>query len=267
MRPQGGSLEVAEVFAKDFKRFFLRGLAVLLPTMITLMIIIYVFKFVDNYLGRYMNVAVKWLVVQFRSLILHDPLQWKGHEAAREIVEGWWKDYRLWWIGFFLAILAIYVIGRFVGSFIGRATWRTIERGFFRMPVIKRIYPYVKQVTDFLFSEKKVEFSRVVAVEYPRKGIWSLGLVTGAGMRALSSSACSSLLTVFVPSSPTPVTGYTITVRQEEVIDLPISIDEALRFTVSGGVIVPFGQELSRAEIDEARHQALPPTRRKESQE
>ena len=258
---------MAEAFAKDFKRFFLRGLAVLLPTMITLMIIIYVFKFVDSYLGRYMNDAVKWLVVQMRCVTHNVPLEWKGQEAAWDMVKGWWERYRLGWIGFFLAILAIYVIGRFVGSFVGRATWRTIERGFLRMPVIRQIYPYVKQVTDFLFSEKKLEFSRVVAVEYPRKGIWSLGLVTGPGLRTLSDSSRGNLLTVFVPSSPTPVTGYTITVSQEEVIDLPISIDEALRFTVSGGVITPLGQQLSQAEIDEARQRALPLVGRKEIRE
>ena len=142
-----------------------------------------------------------------------------------------------------------------------------IDRGFFRTPVVKRIYPYVKQVTDFLLSERKLEFSRVVAVEYPRKGVWSLGLVTGPGLRTLTHSVRSDLLTVFIPSSPTPVTGYTITVRQDEVIDLPISIDDALRFTVSGGVIVPVGQELSQAEIEEALQRALPLAQRKESKE
>ena len=142
-----------------------------------------------------------------------------------------------------------------------------VERGFFRVPVVKQVYPYVKQVTDFLLSERKVEFSRVVAVEYPRKGIWSMGLVTGPGLRTLTRSVRTDLLTVFIPSSPTPVTGYTITVRQDEVIDLPLSIDDALRFTVSGGVIVPASQELSPTEIEEARQRAFPLAQRKETKE
>jgi len=145
-------------------------------------------------------------------------------------------------VGFVLAIVGIYFIGRFVASFIGRFVWRLAEKALMRAPLVKQIYPNVKQVTDFFLSDRKVDFSRVVAVEYPRKGVWSLGLVTGPGMRTVSEATNSDLLTIFVPSSPTPVTGYTVTVRRDEVIDLPLTIDEALRFTVSGGVVVPPGE-------------------------
>jgi len=170
----------------------------------------------------------------------------------------------LWWVGFLVAIAGVYAIGRFVASFLGRGLWRLIEGTFFRLPIVKQVYPYVKQVTDFLLSERKLEFSRVVAVEYPRKGIWSLGLVTAPGMRTLHGALGGDLLTIFIPSSPTPFTGYTITVRREEVIDLPLSIDNALRFTVSGGVIMPINQQLSEAEIEQARQGALPPPQGKE---
>ena len=132
------------------------------------------------------------------------------------------------------------------------------EGGLVKLPGIKQIYPSVKQVTDFFFSDRQVQYSRVVIVEYPRKGIWSLGLVTNTGMRTVDESLPGELLTVFVPSSPTPVTGYTITVRRDEVIDLPISIDEALRFTISGGVIQPPSQQLASglATMDGPRAQA-----------
>lgn len=249
---------MTESFTTDFKRFFLRGLAVLLPTMITIAIIVYVLSFVDGYIGKHLNHGLQWIVVQFWRLVERTEFTWSGPDAVWDRVKAIWADYQLWWLGFLLAIGLIYVLGRFVASFLGRTVWQMVERAFARTPVLKQVYPYVKQVTDFLLSERKVEFSRVVAVEYPRRGLWSLGLVTGPGMKQLREAATHDLLTVFIPSSPTPVTGYTITVRRDEVIDLPVSIDEALRFTVSGGVIMPRSQELSRAEVEQARQGTLP---------
>jgi uncharacterized membrane protein len=116
---------------------------------------------------------------------------------------------------------------------------RRLERVITSVPIFKQVYPYVKQVVDFLFSDDKpIKFNRVVAVEYPRRGIWAVGLVTGSSMRSIEEESGESL-TIFIPSSPTPFTGYTITVPHDEVHELPISIDEALRFTISGGVLVP----------------------------
>jgi uncharacterized membrane protein len=251
---------VAEGFVSDFKRFFLRGLAAVLPTLLTLMIIIYVVSFVHKYIGKYINIAVVLLVQFIVDLARQGPL-------PMTVADGIAQSYNryFWWIGFLLAVVAIYIFGRFAASFIGRGIWRATEKSLQKVPIIRAIYPYVKQVTDFLFSDRKIEFSRVVAVEYPRKGVWSLGLVTGAGMRVLQNASRSDLLTVFVPSSPTPVTGYTITVRREEVIDLPMSIDDAIRYTVSGGVITPPGQQLSDAEIEQARQGVFLPLEQKET--
>jgi uncharacterized membrane protein len=106
----------------------------------------------------------------------------------------------------------------------------------------------VKQVTDFIFAgndDDKLKFNRVVAVEYPRKGLWSVGLVTGDTMQLIQDRAGQSCVTVFVPSSPTPFTGYVITVPKQDTIDLGITIEEALRFAISGGVIVPDSQRIA----------------------
>ena len=101
------------------------------------------------------------------------------------------------------------------------------------------MYPYVKQVVDFFFSdERPIKFNRVVAVEYPRKGIWSVGFLTGDSLPSIQTKLGESV-TVFVPSSPTPFTGYTITIRREDIIELPLTVEEAIRFAVSGGVLVP----------------------------
>ena len=232
---------VSEKFTKDFKHFFIRGLAAVLPAVLTVMALIWAIGFVYKYLGKYINTGVQWFVVQAQSLVAGD-LNLRGADAYWDSVKDIWQAYHLSFIGFVLAFVAIYMFGRFLASFVGRSIWVVAERTVFRTPIVKQIYPMLKQVTDFLLAQRQLEFSGVVSVEYPRKGIWSLGLVTGSGMRTLTEGLGSELLTVFIPSSPTPVTGYTITVRRDEVIDLPISIDDALKFTVSGGLIKPPGQ-------------------------
>lgn len=158
-------------------------------------------------------------------------------DALWDLVRRKWKIFNF--IGFVIAIFLIYMTGYFLASFIGRATWLILERTLMRIPVIGTIYPNIKQVTDFFISDKKIGFSGVVAVQYPRKGIWAMGLMTGPPMSSISDHDDRELITVFIPSSPTPITGYTITVAREDVIELPLSIDEALRYTISGGVVKP----------------------------
>lgn len=244
-----------EGFVTDFRRFFLRGLAAALPTLVTLWLLVQLFRFIHEYLGKYVNEAIKWVSVQFASMFYASvPMSLKGPDPVwDDVTHAWDEVYHLDWIGLVLAFVVIYIFGRFVASWIGRGIWRMVEQAFFRLPVVKQIYPHVKQVTDFLFSDRHIEFSRVVMVEYPRRGLYSLGFVTGAGIRTVNDAVRGEMLTVFIPSSPTPVTGYTIVVRRDEVIDLPISIDEALRFTISGGVIAPLNQKLSEAVVERAR--------------
>jgi uncharacterized membrane protein len=107
------------------------------------------------------------------------------------------------------------------------------------------VYPALKQVVEFLFGseQKNLEFNRVVMIEYPRPGIWSMGLVTGDAAREVRA-AVGDAVTVFVPSSPTPFTGWTVTVPRDQVRELPITVDEALRYLVSAGVVVP-GDKIS----------------------
>jgi uncharacterized membrane protein len=113
------------------------------------------------------------------------------------------------------------------------------ERGIHRLPLVRNVYSSVKQVSDFLFTEPEIEYTRVVAVEYPRKGIWSLGLVTGESMLDIRAAANEPILSVLMPTSPMPVTGFTVTIRKSETVDLNITIEQAFQFIVSCGVVVP----------------------------
>lgn len=116
-----------------------------------------------------------------------------------------------------------------------------VERFMMNTPFLRRVYPYVKQITDFLLTqqEQKNLFSRIVAVEYPRRGIWSVGFVTGSGLKDVEKNVRKEFLTVLIPTSPTPFTGFVITVPKKLTIDLNMTMEEAFRFIISGGVVAP----------------------------
>ncbi len=259
----------------NFRRFFLRGLGVLLPTILTIWILVAIYQFVDQQIASPLNSGVREIVLSASPWPEADPdfvieppqaqakldpdsmkawvesgrsPEWLERRARRLTLEKHWKKASIgtWQaldlIGFVLAVVLIYTVGFLLGGFIGRGIFKRLEAMIRQIPVVKAIYPSVKQVTDFFFADDAdatLRFDRVVAVEYPRKGVWSVGLVTGGTMNTIQVRAGTRCVTVFIPSSPTPFTGYTITVSVEDIIDLPVSIDDALRFTVSGGVVVP----------------------------
>jgi len=149
----------------------------------------------------------------------------------------------------FLAVftLLLYLVGKFLAAGLGKFLWNFFEGLINRLPIIRNVYSSVKQVTDFVFSESEVEFNRVVAVEYPRKGIWSIGFVTGESMLAIRDAANEPVITVLMPTSPMPATGFTITVLKQDTVDLDITIDQAVQFIVSCGVVVPNHQQYDPA--------------------
>jgi uncharacterized membrane protein len=180
-------------------------------------------------------------------------LEWD--DPNKEDIKQIWKKF---WIdgwgsiaGFLIALIAVCVVGALLASVMGRTIWRMVEKFIMNTPVLSKVYPYVKQVTDFLFAreeQEKLPFSRVVAVEYPRKGIWSLGLVTGSGLTKIVDNVRKEFLTILIPTSPTPFTGFVIIVPKKQIIDMDMTIEEAFRFTVSGGVITP-GQKQNMAAL------------------
>ena len=246
-------------------RFF-RGLGILLPTLLTIWILVAAYRFVEQRIARPINEGVQTLVLRttpwpavadekINQYLTTEQRQARDDGtlktdravaiARRVKLLGWWEQWPVMdLIGLVIAIILIYIVGLVLGSYIGRRLYHKGEEWLARVPVFKAVYPYVKQVTDFFVGEKseKLKFSNVVAVEYPRKGLWSLGLVTGDTMRMIEDKAGQECVTVFVPSSPTPFTGYVITVPKADTMDLNITIDDALRFTISGGVIVPTSQ-------------------------
>ncbi len=136
-------------------------------------------------------------------------------------------------------VLVLYFFGKFLAAGIGRVFWNLFERLILQLPLVRNVYSSVKQVTDLMFSDTDVQFNRVVAIEYPRKGAWSIGFVTGEGLADIRTAANEPMLNVFVPSSPMPLTGWTLIIPRSEVVDLDLTIDQACQFLISCGVVVP----------------------------
>ena len=165
-------------------------------------------------------------------------------EYAAEQYFGW--SFQLSAVAVVGVIFLLYFIGRLVTARLGHWIVTKVETGILgKLPVIRNVYGSVKQVTDFLFSESQVEYRRVVAIEYPRQGIWSLGLVTGDSMLDIATAVGEPCVTVLIPSSPMPVTGYTMSIPRSQLLDLNISVDQAMQFCVSCGVLVPPEQKVT----------------------
>jgi uncharacterized membrane protein len=136
-------------------------------------------------------------------------------------------------------ILVLYLLGKLIAAGVGRFAVGLVEQGIARVPLVRNVYSAVKQVSGFLLNERKMDVSRVVAVEYPRKGVWAIGLVTGQGVHDIEGIAGEPCISVMVCTSPMPMAGFTINIRRSEAIDLNITLDQAIQFIVSCGVIVP----------------------------
>ena len=224
-------------FAGDFQRFFLRGLGTLLPTIITVAVIWYVVNFLWDSIGWYLVEAIKnvWLLLIRQGLV--DP--------ANAMYVNWFWATEKWYtkpLGVLLALVLIYLVGLLVGNFIGRFFYRTAEKLVLRVPVVRALYPAIKQVTDLLVGNRdagQFQGSRVVAVRPHADDIWSLALVTGPGLVPLSRATGQEMVTVFMPSSPTAFSGYVILVPRKNVVELPMTVEEAMRLLVSGGVLMP----------------------------
>lgn len=259
--------------SRQFKGYFLHGLAVLLPSILTIWLFVWGYTFIQENISVYLNRGfVRVIVYVAGDRINVTPEEVKAYlltkkpelsenpelaniESKREDIQRGAKIRRLEkvWVdghgsiaGFIAAVIGVCILGALLASVVGRSLWRMVERFMMNTPFLGRVYPYVKQITDFLLTqqEQKSLFSRVVAVEYPRRGIWSVGFVTGSGLKKIESSIKRELLTVIIPTSPTPFTGFVITVQKKLTIDLDMTVEEALRFIISGGVITPGNERL-----------------------
>ena len=224
-----------------FRGYFLRGLAVLLPTILTIWILAWGYGLIQRNISVHINRGIvkaqTWVWVQRHEGISDNAIKAYEENLNKRFVNGFAGSL----VGLLIAVVLTVLVGALLASVVGRALWRVVEASIMNTPVVRRVYPYVKQVTDFLLppEDHKHMFSSVVAVEYPRHGCWSIGFVTGSGLKGISQGEEREYLTVLVSTSPTPITGPVVIVPKEEAIVLDMTIEEAVRFIVSGGVVVP----------------------------
>ncbi len=280
-----------------FRRAVLRGLGVLLPPLLTIVILLWAGNTVNEYLLEPLVRSARWVmvekfadirdadtvpvadVVQGITTIDGEEFRQTGDEkfipltvyshvrerlgnypmptTARDIytryINQTWLQ-RQFVVPLFVCVflLIVYLLGKFLAAGIGRFFWNQMERLIDRVPLVRNVYSSVKQVTDFVFADSEINFTRVAAIEYPRRGIWTLCFVTGDGISDIRTVANEPVMTVFVPTSPMPFTGFALTVKKSEMVDLSISVDQAIQFFVSCGVVIPpppefFGPEGSAA--------------------
>ncbi|MDD3295746.1 MAG: DUF502 domain-containing protein [Candidatus Omnitrophica bacterium] len=192
-----------------FKKIFITGLTATIPLVITFYVIAGLFYFVDGFLGKPIN--------NFLS-------QYIGCQIPG--------------LGVVLAVLVIFALGLIIHLSRMRV-FRWLEKIFFRIPLVNKIYFPIKRIVDFLFFPPRKNFKSAVLVEYPRKGLYSVGFITNDNTLEFKEKKGKIFYNIFVPSSPSPLTGFTIIVEESEVIFLEIGVEDAIRLIVSGGLLNP----------------------------
>ena len=148
-------------------------------------------------------------------------------------------------LGLVVLIVFLMVVGMFAAGFLGRFFIRLGEWFVARMPLISSVYSLLKQIFETVFSSKTQAFKKVVMLEYPRKGIWILGLVSADLHGEVEEKLPEPMINVFIPTTPNPTSGFLIFVPKKDVIELDMSVEEAIKFIVSGGLVEPKKVRLS----------------------
>lgn len=196
-----------EVFWKNLRKYLINGFLLLLPLIITVWILGIILGLADSFIGRPAGFFI-------------------GH-----YIPG---------LGLVLGILLLVMVGWFTTNVVFKEFLLWLEKWLYKVPLVKTIYSSAKQINDILFAQKfSTAFRHVALVEYPRKGIWSMGFVTGYGYDYFSEKAKRKLVAVFIATTPTPATGFVIFVPEEDIIPLDISFEDAVKMVVSAGVLEP----------------------------
>ncbi len=193
------------------KRYFISGLIVFLPLALTVNLFVLAVDFADGLLGKYLE---PYFFEQFG-------FYFRG-------------------LSILIGIYIIILFGFFVTNFLGQRVFQYFEKLLIKLPFFRQVYPAIKEIAVFLFSSDRFKsFKQVVLVEYPRKGIYTFGFLTNDSADKICELTKKDMCNVFMPSAPGPFTGYVIMVPKKEIIFTNISIEEAVKFIVSGGVVNP----------------------------
>jgi uncharacterized membrane protein len=201
------------------KKYLLAGLLVWLPLAVTVWVLHAVLGIVGDLFG--------WLVTASQTVL---------PEAARAPLEAL---RHIPGFGLAVVVLLLLATGVFAANIVGQWWLRQGGRVLHRIPIVKSIYSSVKQVSDTLFSSSGNAFREAVLVQYPRAGSWTIAFVTGKPGGEAGQHLTGDYLSLYVPTTPNPTSGFFLMVPRGDVIELAMSVDEALKYIISMGVVAP----------------------------
>ncbi|MCD6026035.1 MAG: hypothetical protein K0R08_554 [Solimicrobium sp.] len=193
------------------RKYFITGLLILVPLSITLWVVRSVIGLMDQ------------------SILLL-PIEWRPESLVGHHIPG---------LGTILTLLTIVVTGLLAQNFIGSYILGRWEALLKRIPIVNSIYSSVKQVSDTLFSSDGNAFRTAVLVQYPRPGAWTIAFVTGTPSNAVRQHLEGDFVSIYVPTTPNPTSGFFIMVPRTDIIELTMTVDVALKHIVSMGVVAP----------------------------
>ena len=142
-------------------------------------------------------------------------------------------------LGLILVVILVFVVGLLTRNFIGRKIVKLGENIVDRIPLVRILYTGVKQLLEPLFLQKTNAFKRVALIEYPRRGVHVIGFVTGESKGEVQSKTSKDMMNVFVPTTPNPTSGFYILIPEDEVVYLNMSVEDAFKLIISGGIVSP----------------------------
>jgi len=193
------------------RKWLFSGLLVLVPLIITLWVL-------------------EWVVTTLDRTLQVLPNHWQPDLLLGVHIPG---------LGVGFALLVLLVIGALASNFVGNRLVSWWHALLHRIPVVRSIYSGVKQVSDTLFSEKGNAFRQALLVQWPREGMWTIAFQTGMPGGDVSNHLRGDYISLYVPTTPNPTGGYFVIVKKSDCIELDMSVDEALTYIISMGVIVP----------------------------
>jgi uncharacterized membrane protein len=142
-------------------------------------------------------------------------------------------------LGLVMLVIALTAIGFLTANFLGHSFIGWSERIVARAPIVRSLYSSVKQIFETMFSNRSNAFREVVLIEFPRSGSWTLALVAGRAEGELRDKLPEDMITVYVPTSPNPTSGYVLFVPRADAIHVDMNVEECLKMVISGGLAVP----------------------------
>jgi uncharacterized membrane protein len=193
------------------KKYLIAGLLVWMPLGITFLVVRAIVDFLD------------------RSLLLL-PYAYQPDNLLGFHIPGF---------GVVLAVTMVLATGMIVANFLGRRIVVAWESLLARIPVVRNLYAGIKQVLEAVLAADGKSFRKVLLVEYPRKGVWSLAFMTSSDLGEVQEKTAGDVVSVFIPTTPNPTSGFVLMVQRSEVIEMDMTVEEGLKMIISMGVVVP----------------------------